>query len=356
MKRFSIIIVIIILITAYSSCMELEDIRPETSEIPPIEEYSPISEDSFTESAEESSDSVSGEAPSEPVSEMPDEQSEEPSEEESQPMQAITYKDFEVIGFSEEEVKQLVDELYELIQDEEVAVSYYYYDIVTGQSIAYGKNQSFRAASVVKAAYALYLIDTGKDLTKEYILEDRQKEDGSGILKNDDYKAGDEFTLETLIKYSLVYSDNTAYRMMYDVFGFDEFNYYWQQYGVNMRCSASGSLNYLGYLTSPEANTVVTRIYELSFSDESVARMLGYMKKPSYNYLLSSALSGKDFARKYGYMSGSYKALHETGVVIQEHPYAITLLSNINPSNGNGRSFFKKVAELTDKFHSAKYE
>ena len=85
--------------------------------------------------------------------------------------------------------------------------SLYYRDIESGLTIEYLADYDWQSASCIKAPYVKYLLASGVDRTET--LKMTAKMGGSTYI--DTFPMGTTFTVDELLKYAILYSDNTAY-------------------------------------------------------------------------------------------------------------------------------------------------
>lgn len=271
--------------------------------------------------------------------------SEEASVEVSEPLERYSYKKFMVNGFSEGEISDIVSELTDIVDSADAHISIYYEDIATGNSFSYDGARTYKAGGVTMAPYVKYLTANGENSEETLTLKAYQKQNGSGILKN--VAAGTEYTVAQLIDYVLRYSDNTAYKMLYDRFGFDGFNGYCEKLGVSLRMSAA---DVWGDLCADDAGKLIRDIYDFSSQNNSAAILTDAMVNTSYTYLIPSGLGGIASAHKSGYMSGRYKALHDAGIVYAKKPYIVIIMTDFDPLGGDGKNFFTRISSKIKSF------
>ncbi|MGI6717071.1 MAG: serine hydrolase [Eubacteriales bacterium] len=341
--HISISILSLALIVALTSCIHLESIKPVTSQPDTTSQDTSSKQNETTIPSESSQTAVSQDESSAA------EQSVESSEEPTPQLKTYDLNGFRITGFEPSQVSALVSTLKGIIDSAGVNVGFYYEELDTGYSIAYNKDKKFCSGSVIKAPYAMHLIAVGADLDEKLTLMSYQKMDGSGNLKNN--AAGSSYTVEKLIEYAIIDSDNTAYRMLYDNYGFDYFNMYAYEFGIETGCSSTEYLGYLGFLSAYESGILFKDIYNKSKTNQSAARLLGYLSNTKYHYLLEAGVTNHTVAHKYGYMTGAYKVLHDVGIVLDSKPYIISIMTDFNPSGGNGRPTLKNIASAVNNFH-----
>lgn len=342
-KHVLIVFLSFILVFSLSSCYHLEGLKPVSS----MADESSAANESSGNNGESSAPDETNDITT--VSE--DESSNEETSEETSTELPVSYEleGFYITGFDTSEISGLVANLKSVMDSAGVNVGIYYEDLETGYSVSYNKDKKFCSGSVMKAPYAFFLMWSGEDLQEKLTLKSSQKEAGSGVLKDKD--SGTTYTIEKLIEYSITESDNTAYRMLYENFGFDYFDYYTAEMGIVTGCSNSSLVESLGFLTAREAGLMFRDIYNKSKTSEDVARLIGYLSKTDYSNLLEEGIKNHTVAHKFGSMSGAYKVLHDVGIVLADKPYVISIMTDFNPSGGNGRSTFKSLASTINSFH-----
>ena len=238
-----------------------------------------------------------------------------------------------------------MSELTDIVDSADAHISIYYEDIATGNSFSYDGARTYKAGGVTMAPYVKYLTANGENAEETLTLKAYQKQKGSGILKN--AAAGTEYTVAQLIDYVLRYSDNTAYKMLYDRFGFDGFNGYCEKLGVSLRMSAA---DVWGDLCADDAGKLIRDIYDFSSQNNSAAILTDAMVNTSYTYLIPSGIGGIASAHKSGYMSGRYKALHDAGIVYAKKPYIVIVMTDFDPLGGDGKNFFTRISSKIKSF------
>lgn len=225
-------------------------------------------------------------------------------------------------------------------------VNVYYHNLADNNKVLYRENVSHYAASTVKPAAALYYYEKAAkgeiDLDKTYKFT--QKYWDRSVRKRLELDSNQ--TLRNLIKYSMIYSDNGAHRLLVDIIGFDKLNKYVDaKMGVGNRFFPN---TYFGNITAVEGNILVNELYK--FIDENGAlgqEMKSYMLDAILNQL---KIKGVPAAHKYGWWK---KDFHEIGIIYDEYPYTIVILSKY----GENDAFKTQVKKLHTKIYDyhAKY-
>lgn len=123
---------------------------------------------------------------------------------------------------------------YQTINSYKSFSSFYIIDLQNGASIGYNVDNVYQTASVIKAAYCLYLykqVSLGTvNLDEELPYTYNYYNDGTGIIKES--PVGTMYTVRDLIKYTIVNSDNIAYKMLHGHFGVNGYNAMLDELGI----------------------------------------------------------------------------------------------------------------------------
>lgn len=240
-----------------------------------------------------------------------------------------------------------LDELRKLLSKNAFSVSIYYRDIASGAELSFNAGKKYQAGSVIKAPYCKWLISSGADLTKPLAITEKSVIEGGGKTKES--PIGTEFTVSELIDAALIYSDNTAYNMLTQEFGFDGFLGYAKNLGVYANQSAG---NIFGNMSASGAGQFFADIYRYSLDSPEASEQLLYdMKNTNYLKQIPDALSGIEVAHKYGYNGGNY-GFHDAAIVYADSPYILTIFTTLNPDKGGTVEYIQSVARLVNEIHN----
>ena len=235
--------------------------------------------------------------------------------------------------------------LKDLISSHPLSLSLYYKDINSGLVIEYNPDRKYQAGSVTKAPYIKQLIAGGVNLAEELTLQSGDITPGAGEIQNS--PVGTAFTVEELITAALVNSDNTAYRMLCNRYGFDGFGAYAQSLG-NSANQSSG--NIFGNMSAREAARYFEDIYFWGVqSPEESGFFLNCLKNTSYTKLINAA-TASETAHKYGY-NGGYNGFHDAAVVYSENPYVLAIFTTLDPDTEGTEDYITRVAACLDKIN-----
>ena len=205
------------------------------------------------------------------------------------------------------------------------ASSFYILDLVNGGSIFYNVDTIYQAASSIKAAYCLYLYEEASlgnvDLEEEIPYLARYYNDGTGVVKNSEY--GTMYKVRDLIRDTIVYSDNVAYKMLHGRFGVLEYNKMLDNLGVkrlHLTYASPWGLTDLRSLA-----VIWQEIYNFSLDNEEYGReYFNLLSENIYNYLKETR-PGTYSATKEGFTD---EVTLESGILFESHPLLIVVGAN----------------------------
>ncbi|MDL2287571.1 class A beta-lactamase-related serine hydrolase [Eubacteriales bacterium OttesenSCG-928-G02] len=256
------------------------------------------------------------------------------------------YLGFEYYGFEENDLTSVIIKLKEVLDNSPSEFSVYYKNINTGEIFNYQGNTLYRNASVIKAPYVKYILSQNIDLEQKLIMSESKIQNGAGVINKQ--PIGTEFTIKDLIKYSIINSDNTAYKMLYDYFGFNGFNNYTKSYGINTKTSAA---DFLGYMNVKECGTLFEDIYYYMNNNSNGNVLYEYLTNTTYNKLIPAGINDVKIAHKYGYMSGYTTVIHDAGIVYEENPYILIIYSKYDVEKGSREQDFAAISKIINEFH-----
>lgn len=221
-----------------------------------------------------------------------------------------------------------------------VAVAYkynnYYYRI--------NGSVNYASASTIKAVYCQYLLASGADFNEEIVFDtDDVRSSTSGKL-TDEHK-GEVFTVGELVGYTLRYSDNMAYRLLFNKYGRQGFNAYVKELGIPGL--AFGTDHEFTQVTAAELSDGMWEILEYSSKDKILT---DHLINADYKYQIASGTK-YTVASKYGNQGGT-KGYHDTAIVYAPEPYVLTIMSNLDVRNNpDANKPFARITGLTDSLH-----
>lgn len=235
-------------------------------------------------------------------------------------------------------------------------ISFYYKDLGTGNALEFRADRSYQAASVIKAPYVKHLLTLGVDGTEKLTLTSKM----GGSTYVDKYPRGTQFTVDELMEYAIRYSDNTAYYMLNQRFGFTEFNEYADSLGI----SANSTNHCTLMLPKPRFGYLSARDIGLYFEDiaayiaqggADAARLKAWLTSTTETRLISAAYEDTyTVAHKYGDMD-TILAFHDGAIVYGEHPFVLSVATSLQPFTDTSLEVIHEIARLVNVIHSANH-
>lgn len=259
-----------------------------------------------------------------------------------------------------------------------IAISYR--DMERGTAYSYNGDTVFFSASLIKAPYVYTLLyqiaqyneikranptndpNVGKtlsdaiwekyDLERKITVTESMVEKGSGKIKDMDLSgAGKEFTVRELIEYAIKVSDNTAFRILRNEFGYD---YFWT---VSKQLGVKSVFTSFNNLTADEACLYLAAIYDFAkeYPDEG-GMLINLMKNANHQVLITQAVSNPyAVAHKYGWDADSY---HDMALVYGDAPFAVCVMTNFDFSVNDDdlNEYIRSLITEIEKLHNTFYE
>ena len=325
-----------------SSVSESESSLPESSESESSEPESSESESSESESSEPQS--------SEPENSEP-ENSEHPEDESEViitiPMDSVqtsditeSGKELHAYGALNNE-NELLNRLSKELVEYEGKISLIVWSTDGSKALSYNTKERFFTASTIKIAYVLSCcvqIDEGKfDKDTKLTYEEKHHHGGGGEIKDQPF--GTEYTIEELINKCISISDNVAYEMLVDHFGYDYYNNMMEALGCNSITLPKGKLWSRKALTK-DFLIIWNELYEYFDSGAPMAEIL---KNSCTNTVCSygtQTLNRRkiDYSHKEGDNYGAYPAYNDSGIIWDEIPYVFVIFSNSDSLEGDKKT------------------
>jgi beta-lactamase class A len=205
---------------------------------------------------------------------------------------------------------------------------------------AYNENEQFYPASVAKIYMVMFVLDQvekGKmSLEDRVTLDEKHRQSGTGILHH--LHNGLEFSVEDLITFILIVSDEIATKLLAHKVSLTEINSYMEEQGfesthLDIKNDEMGEYSY-GESTPKEIARLLEGIYNNAFlNEEHSKKLLGIMQESHFSMGIRRYLPGVNgvkgptkmkVANKEG-TSGEYR--HDTGIVYADRPYVICVFS-----------------------------
>lgn len=197
-----------------------------------------------------------------------------------------------------------------------------FYDIKTKRTISFNGDKTFIAASTSKVPLNMLLLnkvasgDIKEDTTVKYTDEDY--EGGAGILQSQDLSS--PIDIFTLSKYSIIYSDNIATKMISNLMGGKDIVY--KQYDDILGYEANHTDN---AITANDAAQYLKVLYFNKDDNPYYDTLLDNMKNTVYHDRIDKYIDQSLVAHKIG----DYETyVNDIAIVYANAPYILTIYTN----------------------------
>lgn len=250
------------------------------------------------------------------------------------------YNDCLIKPYKDESIDRIFNEL---VNDyKNTGVSIYFKDIYNQYTLSLNESKIYYSASASKLFEVIYLIEQARDkkidLNTSLTYEPKLARTGSIGMKK--HKYYDEVSINELISYILMYSDNTAHLMLIDYIGLDTLKNYFSDYDLVLLESDPFVRNYTAY----KASLSLDRLYNiLNIDDEYSSLIKESMNNLNFNYL---NFDDKIFYHKYGWYDMNF---HDIGIYDNTYPYTIVILTQYG--NKGEDVYGNKIREISKKIY-----
>ena len=231
--------------------------------------------------------------------------------------EAILERKIYIDSMDDSSVDNYVISLEKYIKAKNYKVSLGYYNIENEYTYKYKNDTVYYGASLIKTLDALYIYE-------------------NNMVTN---------TTRNWVKDAISVSSNSAHANLIKLIGFQNLKKYGNSLGTTY--TLLGGDNY-GNTTVDDQLIVFKKLYSFLETSDYGEELKSYFINDYSNYLIYEGLP--KVAHKYGWFDVYY---HNVGIVYDEHPYIIVVLSNGNYSNKPEifRDLSKKIYELHKLMH-----
>lgn len=266
-------------------------------------------------------------------------------------------------------------------------ISFYYEDINNGWSLGVSPDETYDAASVIKAPYILSVLETIARDEQSY--RDKMKaenkpiekidKDGDGVAESDDIKFSDPsydiseeivydkatmyksgsgkiqsmddgttFTIKDFFEYTLLYSDNVAYQQLRKRYGYSTMTALASKLGTRTLLLGGNSMS------ARDAGTLFKEIYRFVQNDEEFDNasygnlMKNAMLQGNHTVIIPSGVSPSRAMHKYGWDTNAY---HDAAVVLDENPYVLAVFSDLDVGGDDVNAFLRGIVKRVNTIH-----
>lgn len=222
------------------------------------------------------------------------------------------------------------------------SVSVYFEYLPTGANIAISKDAEFYPASLLKTPVAMAAakkIDKGEwEWNNKLVLMSGDKDDKFGTLYKE--PTGSIFTIEELVRRSLVDSDNTAHFMLLRNLELSEINNVYAHMGLD------GFLETNGNISAKRYSVILRALYNSSYlSEENSQKIISFLsEEPFRDYIGGGIPDNIVFAHKIGVDTGKKIYLDSGIIYLRNRSYTLTVMTK-SKTEENAKAIMKDISE-----------
>lgn len=257
----------------------------------------------------------------------------------------FTYSNFGEV-YSNDELKKCFDRVNDIIANSGCTMSFSYKNIETGAYVSYNNYTRFMTCSTIKAPYVKSILEKGIDLNdvivRNYIWPG---DDGTVALA----PYGQKYTAKQLIEYTILESDNTAYYLLDQTYGYWDFNNLLYSLGANYSLGDSWIFT---YCTSDDMMKCYEDIYHFGEENEYGKWLVELLSDTDLNIQIGQALGNKyKVAQKYG-SEFNESVFNDCAIVYAKSPFVLCIFSNQYPETEEACKLFKELAVVFDDINT----
>jgi len=206
-------------------------------------------------------------------------------------------------------------------------ISVYFEYLPTGANISINKEAEFFPASLLKTPIVMAVakkIDKGEwKWDNKLVLMASDKDDKFGNLYKE--PTGSVFTINDLVKSSLVDSDNTAHFILLRNLELTEINNVYAHMGLDGFLETNGSISAKNY------SVILRSLYNSSYlKDESSQKILSFLTQEKFREYLGSGFPDDIvFAHKVGIDTGKTIYLDSGIIYLENRPYILVVMTRL---------------------------
>lgn len=213
--------------------------------------------------------------------------------------------------------------------DENYNASVAFENLQTGYVYSYLPDTIFYAASTIKALDALYIYTAAAkgqiDLEEKLVYDSSHQYVSSKGLEQ--YQFGDEISIRNLVKYAVVYSDNSAHQMLIEYIGKSVLREFGQSLGASITLTSSDDF---GNINVTDALIYMKAIHDFINKNAILGAELKELFVTAEQNDIALPELGIEAAHKYGSYDYYY---HDYGIVYANSPYVVAILTTEGKDN-----------------------
>ncbi|MFZ4631689.1 MAG: serine hydrolase [Patescibacteria group bacterium] len=215
-------------------------------------------------------------------------------------------------------------------------IGVYFEFLNTGANVSINQDARFWPASLSKMPTIFVVMKRVEDgkwkLSNELILFEEDKDDRFGEL----YKkpVGTKFTIEELVRETLINSDNTAHKILVRNLSSEEYDKMFAALGMEELFNADYNI------TAKEYSRIFRSLYNASYLNRNDSQqILKWLSESSFNEFLGSGISSDvKFSHKIGEEFKEVVFLDSGIVYVPNRPYLVTVMVEIEDGGGVDRA------------------
>ena len=239
-----------------------------------------------------------------------------------------------------------VAQINKYLSEYEPNTAIYVKNLNDGMTITFNEDEYLYAASLIKLPFSYYAFNEieskNHSLEEKEIYEEKYVTPGTGILLKEEI--GGKYSLKELLYLNIQCSDNAAYRMINDHFGYE---------GYNKMLSADGFKSNLtkyrqwGDVSAKLMGHYWEEIYHNYNKSELWEEFYRSLFNTTYSPIKNTLGSSVRVANKTGWADASY---HESGIVFRENcPYVITIMT-VSEGEKVDKDYMMHIIKEIDRF------
>lgn len=223
---------------------------------------------------------------------------------------------------------------------ENYSMSVVYEDLTYGFTYVYREDVIYYAASTIKSLEALYVYTKARegviDLDDTITYTKKFKVSYStGVSK---HKIGDKIPIRDLVKYSVVYSDNSAHQMLISYIGKSTLKKFGNDLGAVNTLVGGDNFGNISALDGAIYMKALNEFFQKN--DEYAKELKSFFFEAEQKEL---AVNNLKVANKYGLYKKYY---HNIGIMYDERPYIISILTLEGLKNKE-----EKISDISNKIY-----
>jgi beta-lactamase class A len=199
----------------------------------------------------------------------------------------------------------------------------YVINLSDNMSFSYNADKYMFAASTVKLPFLYYCMDKIQSgqykLTDTILYREKFRRGGTGLLQY--YDSGSYWSIKTLIEYTIIYSDNVAYYMLLDHFGYSGYNSMLENDGFETYINSNIKFGNV----SPKLMAFYwQKIYNAYQNNPDLWKTIVNSGCKTTYSPIRDRISNIPISNKTGWATASY---HDSAIVFSENNYVIVVMT-----------------------------